>query len=349
MTDSNGSLESQGLENILSVLSGDDGGEEETQSSSTDSFDPNDVLFSDDSEDSGEPDGEELEEDDLLDDEIEDEVSDEDLDEELDEEPVQEKVTPGANKRIQKLVAERNEVREALAAAEQKHQMQMQYVLAQLQQVQQKPQQDPALVEMLRHQQELIQELRGNKLREEEENLSPLEKNNREVVRRAVEAVKKEYESKLSGMERRLELEAKMREAKEKKSREQNTYQQMRQVTSNAVREAFLNDVPDDVSKEVSGDLEELYLTYAAAAGLDPGAKEMKEHFGKLLDSAYKAKLAARKKVGKGIKANKKAPRNVQGRRVEPKRESKRLSQEESVGLDLDSIFEHYTKQFNRG
>lgn len=258
---------------------------------------------------------EELEE--YLDDDDDDEdlgdeeVEDEEEEDEEDEESSEEESPPpkGAQKRIQDLVAQRNEEREARAKQEQYFQQQLQQQQQMLQQMQWQAQQAEAERQrQIEFQEEQIRLLSARDEKEALEKMDPVARYEKELVDRAYKRAEGTFRTELDELKGQLETERAQRAQAAQQHRENIERQQRYNSYDSQATAVIERDFPQAVDDpELSEMLKEGLLTLSASYGVLPEqAASRFQNLAQKLAGNY-AKTASKEK-GKRVKEARKLP-----------------------------------------
>jgi DNA repair exonuclease SbcCD ATPase subunit len=207
-----------------------------------------------------------------------------------------------AQKRIQALAQEKNQLAQQLAQQQQYFAQQMQNAMKQQQEAfQAQMQEQQKQRDILQRQLELIQtkELRANE--------SPYDKFRRENEENAVKKAREALNPELEALKHSLESEKKERERLIEEQKNAEMYQRFQQQTVAARQFIVTKDLPQDKVNDVAQGFDNVLLGYIASTGLEPqvAAQQLKG----FLDKYYQARLSSNSKtVGSKVKAAQQIP-----------------------------------------
>jgi len=225
-----------------------------------------------------------------------DEVGDSGEEEETAEEPAPEEVAapkevPRAQKRIQDLVATNKELQQNLERQQQYFQQQLAQVQQQQQEQQQRYQQEQ--LELQRQQLELA---RQRQEREDETNLTELEKFRRGIISE-VKKSDPELKSELESIKKQLqESQEAQKKAQEEAERQRRVMHFSRQADA-MLGDVVLKGIESTVKSKLDVRAKDVLMTYCAAYGIEP--KDAAPQFKQFLDDYAQAKMQGRANSGK--------------------------------------------------
>jgi hypothetical protein len=258
--------------------------------------------------------------------------------------------TPGAQKRIQQLVSQKNELKEELAG----QQAAMQQQLAQMQQqmAQQAAQQNQALQQQLYLAQQQA-EAQARMAREEAERqayekMTPLEQHQQDTVRRANMEAESRMEQlinqQVGPLRQQLEQAEQARLAAEEKIAAQQRRTRMQTLANSALDEVVYQGFDQEVAQPLKADTEEMLYAYCAAFGEYPN--EAAPKFKKFMDNYAKAWVKTRAKVAKKpVQAAKKVPAQPRRQASQGGLDMPSWDELQSKGMDyIDAVDEFYKR-----
>jgi hypothetical protein len=201
-----------------------------------------------------------------------------------------------AQRRIQQLAAKAKELEQQIAQRDAQHQQYIQYLQQQRFQEEQKISQERLEIE--RHRLEAEQ---ARARREEEANLSDLEKWRRSVVHDAKSEVERAANSRVEVLEKRLQdMESQRKSEIEMWEAKQRTEMFQRKAEAEGTRAVLGALLPEDRNKLVQ-ETGNLVMTWAAANGVDPSiaAPAFNQFLDKLVAARIKATANTAKKTVK--------------------------------------------------